>query len=551
MSNPSHRNRQPLLARLVRVSSMAVAVAVAVAGCGGEALGSLSLPVAFTRVMSKPIYHDAVWGLRVVDLDSGAVLYDLNPGRKLLIGSVRKAFSIGLAMDALGASHRFRTPVYRVGTVDSTGALQGNLVLVASGDMSMGGRVNPDGSYAITDLDHNEANDLGDAQLTAPDPLAGYKSLAAQIAATGITHVRGDVIVDERLWDAFDFRQQFAVSPVFVNDDAVDVAITPGSVGRLANVTSRPLSSAFQISSTLTTAASGTAIDVNLNPVLPTCIGTLRCSGAVSGSVPFNLVGPLTGKLPLVRTFRITQPAAYARTVLIEALAAAGVMVDAPAVAPNAGTRLPASGSYGADTRVAELVSAPYADHARHIMKVSYNIGADASLMQYGLTRGVRTMADSLRVERQALGTTFGLIADDMSFLDGSGDGETRARSGAVTGLLTAMTRRPVFADYLDTFPLLGVDGSIATITGFEADASLAGARGQVRAKTGTFVEGAPNDRLSIRSEAFAGYIHTRSGRNLVYHLVVNDLEPVAGFPQLLDVIQDLGVLSAVLWRDN
>jgi hypothetical protein len=33
--------------------------------------------------------------------------------------------------------------------------------------------------------------------------------------------------------------------------------------------------------------------------------------------------------------------------------------------------------------------------------------------------------------------------------------------------------------------------------------------------------------------------------------LVVNDLEPVAGFPQLVDVIQDLGVLSAVLWRDN
>lgn len=531
-----------------RLASVSLAV---LAGCGGGDFQDTPLPSAISSVMAKPIYRNAVWGLRVVDRDSGAVLYDLNPNRNLLIGSVRKAFSVGLTLDAFGASHRFHTPVYRTGTIDPTGALNGDLILVASGDMSMGGRVNADGSYAITDLDHNEANALGDAQLTAPDPLAGYKLLAAQIAAAGITHVRGDVIIDERLWDAFDFRKQFLVSPIFVNDDAVDVEITPSSIGAFANVTSRPLSSAFQVQSTLATDASGTTIDVTLTSVLPTCIGTLPCSGVVSGSVPSDLVGPLTGRLPLVRTFRITQPAAYARTVLIEALAATGVTVDAPAVARNAGSRLPASGTYGADTQVAELVSATYAEQARHIMKVSYNIGADVSLMHYGLTRGVRTLTDSLVVERQALTTEFGVTAGDMNFVDGSGDGETRARNVAVTGLLTEMTKRAVFNDYLDTFPLLGVDGSIATINGFETDATLAGARGQVHAKTGTFVEGTPTNQLSIRAEAFAGYIHTRGGRNLIYHLVVNDLEPVAGFAELLAVIQDFGVLSAVIWRDN
>ncbi|MEO9103251.1 MAG: D-alanyl-D-alanine carboxypeptidase [Burkholderiaceae bacterium] len=545
MLNSSSRRDLPRLSRLACVSLLVLA------GCGGEDLHDTPLPSAISSVMAKPIYRNAVWGLRVVDRDSGAVLYDVNPNRNLLIGSVRKAFSVGVTLDALGASHRFRTPVYRTGTVDPAGALYGDLILVASGDMSMGGRVNADGSYAITDLDHNEANELGDAQLTAPDPLAGYRSLATQIAAAGITHVRGDVIIDERLWEAFDFRKQFLVSPIFVNDDVVDVEITPGSIGASANVTSRPMSSAFQVQSTLATDAPGAAIDVTLTSVLPTCIGTLPCSGVVSGSVPFDLVGPLTGRLPLVRTFRITQTAAYARTVLIEALAAAGVAVDAPAVAPNAGSRLPTSGSYGADTQVAELVSATYAEQARHIMKVSYNIGADTSLMHYGLTRGVRTLADSLVVERHALTTEFGLAAADMNFVDGSGDGETRARNVAVTGLLTAMTKRAAFADYLDTFPLLGVDGSMATITGFEADATLAGARGQVQAKTGTFVEGTPTNQLSIRAEAFAGYIHSRSGRNLVYHLVVNDLEPVAGFAELLTVIQDLGVLSAVIWRDN
>ena len=86
----------------------------------------------------------------------------------------------------------------------------------------------------------------------------------------------------------------------------------------------------------------------------------------------------------------------------------------------------------------------------------------------------------------------------------------------------------------------------------FTADPTLAGARGKVLAKTGTFVDPASTeDRLLIRAEAFAGYIHTQGGRTLVYQLVVNDMEPVSGFPQLVDVIQDLGVISAVIWRDN
>ena len=85
--------------------------------------------------------------------------------------------------------------------------------------------------------------------------------------------------------------------------------------------------------------------------------GTLPCGGLVAGTVPLDLAGPLIGKLPLVRTFRITQPAVYARAVLIEALAAAVVVVDAAVVGPNAASKLPAAAVHTADTRVAELLN--------------------------------------------------------------------------------------------------------------------------------------------------------------------------------------------------
>jgi D-alanyl-D-alanine carboxypeptidase len=55
-------------------------------------------------------------------------------------------------------THGFNTVVYLQGAVSDTGTLQGDLILVASGDLTMGGRTRPDGSIAFTDFDHNEAN---------------------------------------------------------------------------------------------------------------------------------------------------------------------------------------------------------------------------------------------------------------------------------------------------------------------------------------------------------------------------------------------------------
>ncbi len=76
--------------------------------------------------------------------------------------------------------------------------LHGDLVLVATGDLTMGGRTLPDGAIAFTDFDHNEANSLGNAILTTPDPLAGYRRLAEEVASSGIQRVEGDVLIDGR-----------------------------------------------------------------------------------------------------------------------------------------------------------------------------------------------------------------------------------------------------------------------------------------------------------------------------------------------------------------
>jgi len=510
---------------------------------------SANVPADVKAVFDKPAYKNAIWGLRVVDPGTDKALMDLQPQCNFYIGSVRKIFSVGELLNQVGPDHRYNTPVYRRGELNGAGVLQGDLVLVASGDLTMGGRTNPDGTIAVANFDHNEADSLGNATLTKPNPLAGYIELAQQVAKSGVKEITGNIIIDDRLFQPFNFRGQFDVRPIFVNGDLVDLSIRPTTPGKPASVEWRPVSAALGVENHLVTSAAHSQKTLALEPVAPQCIGKPGCTATIGGQIPVDFVPPLTNKYPLVQAFRITQPSNYARTVFIEALKAAGVTVRASLVAENPAQLLPARNSYAPDAKVAELQGLPYAETAKLILKVSYNIGADTSLVLFGLTQGVDNMNDALKVERKNLATNYGVTKEEIHFVDGSGGGLTTATNRAVTRMLIDMKAKPSFPTFFNDLPKLGVDGSLGFVTDYKSDSTLSGATGQVTAKTGTFVEG--NDAgLVLKGQAFGGYITTKSGRQLVYELVVNNVA-ITSLDDVLQTFQDEGRISAMLWRDN
>jgi D-alanyl-D-alanine carboxypeptidase len=530
-------------------------VAALTIGSGGgdnasaAASKSIAVPADIQSVFNEPLYKGAKWGLRVVDPGTGKVLIDLNSNYGFYIGSVRKVFSVGELLNQVGPDHRDNTPVYRSGTVDASGVLHGNLILVASGDLTMGGRTNPDGSIAVSNYDHNEADSLGNAVLTAPNPLAGYAAIARQIANAGIKRVAGDVVIDDRLFQPFDFRHEFDVRPIFVNDDVVDLTINPTSPGHAAAVTWRPHSAALNVASTLVTGAAGSNYTLSLEPEFPACIGTRGCIAKITGNLPVNFRPPLTNAFPLVQTFRIVQPSNYARTILIEQLETAGITVDAPAVGANPVRLLPAKGSYRPATKIAELKGMPYSDDAKLILKVSYNIGADTSLLLYGLTQGVDNMSAALAVEKTNLATHYGIPSTEYNFVDGSGGGPSTATNLAVTKFLSGLTTKPAFPVFFNALPVLGVDGSLSFVTNFESDPTLAGATGRVHAKTGTYALGSESG-IALKGQALGGYVNTRSGKQLVFELAVNNVK-LGSINDVLQVFQDQGKIAAMIWRDN
>lgn len=87
-------------------------------------------------------------------------------------------------------------------------------------------------------------------------------------------------------------------------------------------------------------------------------------------------------------------------------------------------------------------------------------------------------------------------------------------------------------------------------MTDFEAAPTLGGANGKVRAKTGTFIEGTKTG-LNFKAPALAGYIDAKSGKRLAFTMAVNDVGPLTSIDEVLDVFQDQGKISAIVWRDN
>jgi PBP4 family serine-type D-alanyl-D-alanine carboxypeptidase len=494
--------------------------------------------------MHKPRYAHAAWSLLVTDLRSGKTLYERDPDRLAFTGSVRKLFSVGVALNALGASHRFVTPVYRRGSVESDGTLKGDLVLVGAGDLTLGGRLKPDGTIAFTDFDHNDANNLLTAILTSADPLRGLDELAGQVRASGIHSVTGNVVVDDRLFNSYRVPNgNLLITPIMVNENNVDVWVTPTQAGKPARVDWRPKTAAFDVDAAVNTVAAGQPTNVKLSgDDVSDCTTPAACKATVTGTIAVGYKAPLSGSSTLVRTFRIQDPASFARTAFVQALAKAGVSVrGAPLTAKNPSDTLPLPGSYASQMRVAELVSPPYAQYAKLILKVSLNLGANLSLSLFGLTRGQRTVAGALASERKTLVDKMGIKAGDFDFpTNGSGSPDSRAAPRATVQLLAAMSKGSNFAAYRASLPILGVDGSLArTGRGLPA-------KGHVFAKTGTTI-----DDTGLKAQVLAGYIDARSGRRLAFALYVNHVGPIESIADVANVFEDQAAIVSAIYQAN
>ena len=157
-------------------------------------------------------------------------------------------------------------------------------------------------------------------------------------------------------------------------------------------------------------------------------------------------------------------------------------------------------------SQVATYQSAPFAQMARLVLKVSLNLGANLSLSLLGLAEGERTVQGALAAERKILTSEFGVDGAQFDFpTNGSGTPDSQASPRALVQMLRAMTHDTVADEYLAALPVMGVDGSLAT-----AGTTLPG-KGHVFAKPGTTISPDANGVFQLKAQNLAGYIRRRA----------------------------------------
>ncbi len=505
-----------------------------VAGASGQSAptGPQDLTTALAAIENQSRFDHSTWGYQVVDQESGHVLAAQNAQSMFDPGSTMKIYSSATALRLYGPDYRFTTPAYRQGTMTGS-TLNGNLVLVGSGDLSLGLRDQPDGTLyyeSLPKLDQSYADiGLPDAVEPPGNPLTGLDQIAAEVHASGITRVNGNVVVDDRLFTPFNGFPDGEISPIWVNENLVDALVTPGAAGQAANVNWRPMTAQYTVADRVTTVGANGSTSLQITEPNP---GNLVVTGQIAA-----------GSTPTLVVHEVDDPSAFARSAFIEALQQAGVTVTAAPAGPNPANQLPAKGSYQASDMVGDYVSPPLSQFINLILKVSYNRGADLMTCLAAVKVGSTDCSQGLLPELTTI-KDFGISSESVIPFDGAGsDDQGRTTVAAMATFLRRATGTSYGKTLYDGLPVLGRSGTLANVL---PDSPVAG---HAQVKTGNRAVGSTTNQEILLGNSLAGYLETKSGRRVTFMIAVGNV-PITSASGILEVTGEQAQMLAAMYKD-
>jgi N-acyl-D-amino-acid deacylase len=467
-----------------------------------------SLEERIQAILHRPEFAHSSFGIEFYSLSSGKIIYQLNPDKLMVPGSTTKLLTEGTILELLGGDYRFHTRVYRTGPVKKDGTLEGDIVIVASGDPNLSGRIQPDGTLAFEEMDHSyggpDSKGLG-------DPLLVIRALAQQIAGKGVKQVKGRVLVDTTLFPEGDreLGTNVVISPIVVNDNVIDVIPSPGEKeGAPVNLQISPQTAYVRFINQATTGKADSKPDFNYTGEKANPDGTRTV--AVSGSLPL-------GKPFGMAAYAVPEPSRFAATVFAEALRQKGVAINLALTAAAPDFKALAT-NYRPENLLAEHVSPPLKEDVKITLKLSQNLHASMGPFLIGALAAHKEKEidqAGFDAERDFLEKA-GLDLTAASQADGAG-GNAFFTPDFIVRYLEFMSKEKQFDNFYNGLPILGRDGTLSKIQ------VKSPAAGHVHAKTGTYdVYDALNKNLMITGKGLAGYLDTAAGERLAFAIYAN-----------------------------
>jgi D-alanyl-D-alanine carboxypeptidase/D-alanyl-D-alanine-endopeptidase (penicillin-binding protein 4) len=482
------------------VLSLSTLVTTACVTGGGMRLGGrgggerAALRASIDSMADAPDFHNAFWGILVVDPERGDTLYSRNAGKLFLPASNMKIVTSSVALEQLGPDFTYRTSFVARGPIrDST--LAGDLAVVGRGDPTIS--------------DHMWGDAMIPLHAMADSLIAhGIRRITGKLVAAG-NAFPGPVLGYGWSWEDLESSYSAGVDELLFNEGFSDIRVHGGTQpGDPVRVETKPARSFPVLRADISTVAapvcqSGDSAASTPCPTAPTRFArrrelsvkkdTLRGDVEVSGSVVAG------DSVTLEVTHR--DPDAAFLTALGEALRDRGIALDSVNVVKSD------SAGAGGDT-IVTVASKPLREILPALLKPSQNQIAEMLLRTIGLERGGLGTADSGRtvVERQL--ATWGVPPSTYVIRDGSGLSRyDYLAPEAIVHILDAMRHSPNFPLFYDALPIAGVDGTIKTRMRGTA------AENNVHAKTGSVAN----------ARSLSGYVRTATGRTLIFSILSNN----------------------------
>ena len=414
-------------------------------------------------ILSAPDLARGFWGIEVVSLDNGKLVYAQNADKLFTPASNTKLFTTAAALALIGPNYSSRTTVETTGVLDKYGRLTGDLVLVGRGDPNLSGRELP---YAV----HTQRND---------HPIRVLEQLADSLVQMGVKYVDGDIVADDSYfaferygegWSQDDLvlADGAPVSALSINDNVVFVNILPADrAGDRAFVNITPFADYYRIDNRIITTPAGTGRKIFINREPGSTLLTLW------GNVPLDDAGAN-------EALAIEDPAEFAAALFHQLLENRGIIVygkqrtrhtelaslstlTVTATAPARGGDELSRTLPNQPLVLASYQSKPLSEDVRVINKVSQNLHAEILLRLLGREKGAAgTVEGGLEVLRGFLNQA-SVPADQYVFYDGSGlSRQNLVTPHAVVQLLRYAANQPWGASFRETLPVAGIDGSLA-----------------------------------------------------------------------------------------
>ncbi len=493
--NGEHTGAKPGLALRANAATPSSAVAGALR----------DLPAQLEALVSQPRFAGALWGVKVVSLDTGRTRFEHHPDRRMSPASNSKLYVGALALDQLGGDYRIRTPLLATAAVDAAGVLRGDLIVAGRGDSSWDFRAGKKYFWSV------------------------FEPFVVELRRAGVKKITGDIVADAtwlRLppqgasWtaDDMDFEYGAEVSAVTLADNYIDLRVTPATAaGQPCSVEALQPLSGLSFDNRTTTGPADSRREIRVQ--------------RLPGENTVHLFGslPLGGKEELTEA-PVPNPAAWFARALREALGKAGITVGGRARSlrwPDA----PAA----AEVLLGEITSAPLSELVADFMLPSQNLETNLIFAHLGEQQRQASTPAWVRSDELAVSALdefvarLGVPAGAVLFDEGSGLSRNNLTTAAATvSLLQFMARHRESAAFLAALPTAGVDGSLRNRMKGTA------AEGRVDAKTGTLRYAA----------SLSGYVTTAAGEKLAFSAMLNR-HPVPAKAKAGDPLDELAVLLA------